>query len=66
MRAFARRRYIGSDGQKHTEFALDRRDTSPRYEGQSDTARCPYCWHGWAHSSALHERMTAREDEAKS
>lgn len=50
-----RRRFIGDDGGKRREYALNRRDTTPVYQGEGDAQRCPYCRQGQVHSTALHE-----------
>lgn len=59
MRGVTRLRYIDGKGQKRAEYALSRRDTSPRYQGDPEPLICPYCDAGLAHSMALHEHMTA-------
>lgn len=64
MRAYTRLRYLDSEGQKQAEYALDRRDTSPRYQGDPEPLLCRYCDLEWAHSVALHEHeMAAGQDE---
>ena len=64
MRAYTRLRYLDSEGQKQAEYALDRRDVTPRYQGDPEPLICLYCDLEWAHSVALHEHeMAAGQDE---
>lgn len=55
MSAHIRRRWVNERGEKRQEWALSRRDDTPRFAGEPAPRTCSYCREGLPHSTELHE-----------